>query len=82
MKNEYDVKNLKKRKTKLKVDKNAAKTPISLRLDGSVLAELKDEALRLGLPYQTFISSILHQYAHGDLVSKKTIDILKDLKAS
>jgi predicted DNA binding CopG/RHH family protein len=82
MKKEYELKSLKKRKGKVKVDKDVAKIPISLRIDGSVLAGLKDEAGRLGLPYQTFISSILFQYYNGELVSKKTVKILEDLKAS
>ncbi|MEC7276471.1 MAG: CopG family antitoxin [Bdellovibrionota bacterium] len=82
MKKEYDLKKLKKREGKTKVDKNAAKVPISLRLDGSVLADLKSEAEKLGLPYQTFISSILFQYTNGELISKKMVDILKELQAS
>lgn len=82
MKKEYELKNLKKRKTKIKVDKDAAKVPISLRVDGSILSELKDEAQRLGLPYQTFISSILYQYTNDELISRKTVKILKDLKVS
>ncbi len=82
MKDEYDLSKLKKREKISKSDKNAAKVPISLRLDGSILAELRDEAERLGLPYQTFISSILFQYAHGELVSKKTVEILKGFRAS
>ena len=82
MKKEYELSKLKRREKKVKSDKNAAKVPISLRLDGSVLAKLRDEAERLGLPYQTFISSILYQYVHGELVSKKTVDILKDFRAS
>lgn len=82
MKKEYDLNKLKRREKKPKVDKSAAKIPISLRLDGSVLAILRDEAEKLGLPYQTFISSILHQYSNNELISKKTVKILKDFKAS
>lgn len=62
MKKEYDLKKLKKRKSPLKVSKDAAKIPISIRIDASVLAELKTEAQRLGIPYQTLISSILFRY--------------------
>ena len=40
-------------------------TKISLRLNKSDLTEIKAEALKQGLPYQTLISSILHQYAKG-----------------
>ncbi len=71
MKKEYDLKKLKKRPGRVKADPNAAKTPISIRLDGSILASLKTEADRLGIPYQTFISSVLHRYSNGELVDKK-----------
>ena len=66
----------------VKTDKEAAKVPISLRLDGGVLASLKTGAERLGIPYQTFIGSILHQFASGELVSKQTVELLKKIKAS
>ena len=82
MKKEYDLKKMKRREGKVKSDKDAAKIPISLRVDGGALAELRDEADKLGLPYQTFISSILYQYAHGDLVSKKSVDLLKSFRVS
>jgi predicted DNA binding CopG/RHH family protein len=84
MKKEYDLKKLKKRPGKIKVDLDAAKVPISIRLDGSVLAELKSEAERLGIPYQTLIGSILHRYASGELHDLKAIDIqeLLNKKAS
>ena len=74
MKAEYDLKKMKRRKEKVKVDPDAAKTPISLRLDGSVLATLKSEAERLGMPYQTLIGSLLHRYATGELLDKKAVD--------
>lgn len=82
MKKEYDLKKLKKRPGKVKVEADAAKMPISIRLDGGVLARLRSEAEELGIPYQTFIGSILHQYANGDLIAKKTVELLKKLKAS
>ena len=80
MKKEYDLRRLKKRPGALKVDVSAAKTPISLRVDGSVLGALKTEAERQGIPYQTFIGSLLHRYVHGELVDKKTIEIAKHFK--
>ena len=80
MKKEYDLKKLKKRTGALKVDLSAAKTPISLRVDGSVLGALKTEAERQGIPYQTFIGSLLHRYVHGELVDKKAIELAKYLK--
>ena len=45
----------------------AAKVAISLRLDGSDLAAIKSEAQRLGIPYQTLIGSVIHQFATGEL---------------
>lgn len=82
MKKEYDLKSLKKRPGKTKVDSEAVKVPISLRLEGSLLAALKTEAERLGIPYQTFIGSVLHQYVTGELISRKTVELLKQIKAS
>jgi predicted DNA binding CopG/RHH family protein len=75
MKKEYDLGKLRKRSGKAKVDPDAAKTPISIRLDGTVLAELRSEAERLGIPYQTLISSVLHRYIMGELVDPKAIDL-------
>jgi predicted DNA binding CopG/RHH family protein len=80
MKKEYDLKKLKKRPGTLKVDPEAAKIATSLRLDGAVVAELKTEAERVGIPYQTLISSILHRYVTGELVDKKTMEVAKQLK--
>lgn len=70
MKKEYDLKKMKVRSV-CRNDPDVAKTPISIRLDTVVLVKLKEEAYRLGIPYQTFISSILYQYSTGDLTRKK-----------
>jgi predicted DNA binding CopG/RHH family protein len=75
MKKEYNLSKLKKRPGKVKTDLDAAKTPISIRLDGGVLADLRSEAERLGIPYQTLISSVLHRYIKGELVDPKAIDL-------
>ena len=75
MKKEYNLGKLKKRPGKVKIDPDAAKTPISIRLDGTVLADLRSEADRLGIPYQTLISSVLHRYVQGKLVDLKAIDL-------
>jgi len=80
MKKEYDLSKLKKRPGKVKSDPDAAKTPISIRLDASVLAELRTESERLGIPYQTFIGSILHRYANGELVDRKAMNLEQLLK--
>ena len=77
MKKEYDFKKLKKRPGKIKVDPDAAKIPISIRLDSSILIRLRTEAERLGVPYQTLIGSILHRYSNGLLVDPKSLDLEK-----
>jgi len=82
MKKEYDLKSLKKRPGPVKVDEQAAKIAISLRLDGSDLAAIKTEAQRLGIPYQTLIGSIVHQYATGELVERKTVKLLNQLRSA
>lgn len=80
MKKEYDLKKLKKRPNRASVDKDAAKIAISLRVDGSELSEIRTEADRLGIPYQTLIGSILHRYVTGDLVDRKSPEIKKLIK--
>lgn len=80
MKREYDFKKMKKRPGEVKVYPEAAKTAISLRLDSAVLVELKTEARRMGIPYQTFISSVLHRFVTGEIVDKKTIEMAKFIK--
>ena len=40
---------------------------INIRMSGRDLLSLKRKANRFGMPYQTLISSILHQYVSGDL---------------
>ena len=75
MKKEYNLSKLRKRPGKVKTDPDSAKTPISIRLDGTVLADLRSEADRLGIPYQTLISSVLHRYVQGELVDPKAVDL-------
>lgn len=80
MKKEYNLKKLKKRPGPVKVVADAAKIAISIRLDGGELAEIRTEAERLGLPYQTLIGSILHRYVAGELVDRTSPDLKKLLK--
>jgi predicted DNA binding CopG/RHH family protein len=80
MKKEYDLKTLKKRSGKVKVDPEAAKVPTSLMLDGSDLAAIWTEALRLGIPYQTLIGSLIHRYVSGELVDRRTVILAKEIK--
>jgi len=77
MKKEYDFSKAKKRSSRVKVDANAAKVPTSIRLDGSILAWLKTEAKRQGIPYQTLISSVLHRFANADLIDKSEVKKLQ-----
>jgi predicted DNA binding CopG/RHH family protein len=82
LKKEYNLKKIKERPVKVKASPNAAKIPISWRLEANILAAIKTEAEELGIPYQTHIGSLLHQYAAGAFVSKKTFEFLKRLSAS
>jgi len=41
---------------------------VTLRLSTSDLKRLKQKAAYKGLPYQTFIASVLHEYAAGHFI--------------
>ncbi|SMN00695.1 Conserved domain protein [uncultured Candidatus Thioglobus sp.] len=43
---------------------------INIRLSSNDLEALKTNAVELGLPYQTLVSSVLHQYATNRLHAK------------
>ena len=43
---------------------------VNIRISGKDLSKLQQKALEEGLPYQTFISSVLHKYVGGLLVEK------------
>src|SRR5260370_25375343 len=60
MKKEYDLKKLRKRAGRAKTHPGAPKVPVSMLLDGAVLAHLRTESRRAGIPYQTFGGSIIH----------------------
>jgi len=47
------------------------KAQITTRLARQDLARLKARALALGMPYQTLLASIVHQYVEGTLVEKE-----------
>ena len=63
-------------KDEIKFHQNIAKNTlrkdkrINIRLSSNDLEALKTNAVELGLPYQTLVSSILHQYASGRLIQK------------
>ena len=40
---------------------------INIRLSSGDLQSIRTRALQVGIPYQTLISSILHQFVNGDL---------------
>jgi predicted DNA binding CopG/RHH family protein len=69
------VTNLQKRKaelmryarTTLKKDKR-----LNIRISERDLMELQRKAVSEGLPYQTYISSIIHKFVNGKLVEAKT----------
>ncbi|MCG8606834.1 antitoxin [bacterium] len=64
------VPNIDKRKAEIK---NYARSTmrknkrVNIRISERDLKELQRQAVREGLPYQTFISSILHKFVNGNL---------------
>ncbi len=60
----------------IKIHKEIAKNTlrkdkrINIRLSSHDLEALKTNAIEMGLPYQTLVSSVLHQYATGRLLQK------------
>jgi len=55
------------------IKKANEKKNISLRVNGQDLELLKLRAEKEGIPYQTFISSILHKFTTDQLVDQKSI---------
>jgi predicted DNA binding CopG/RHH family protein len=59
---------------------------INIRLSSPDLMDIQARAMEEGIPYQTFIASVLHKYASGRLVEKPlsrarrvtAADLLKD----
>lgn len=45
---------------------------INIRLSSPDLMDIQARALEEGIPYQTFIASVLHKYASGRLVEKES----------
>jgi len=45
---------------------------INIRLQPTTLEKLRESAARLGMPYQTLASSILHRYATGQTIMPNT----------
>jgi predicted DNA binding CopG/RHH family protein len=44
---------------------------INIRISERDLIELQRKAVREGLPYQTFVSSIIHKFINGTLIEEK-----------
>lgn len=55
------------------ISKANEKNRVTLRLNNQTLELIKRKAQEEGLPYQTFISSILHKYANDKLIDEKHI---------
>lgn len=49
------------------VEASEARRAVTLELQAGDLDLIKSIARRRGIPYQTLIGSVLHQFAHGEL---------------
>jgi len=68
------VKDLSKRKAELmKYARNTLKKDrrLNIRISERDLTELQKKAVNEGLPYQTYISSVIHKFISGQLVETK-----------
>ena len=63
------VENLEEEKSKLlkAVKQKEKKKVISIRISEGDLRKLKKKSLETGIPYQTLISSLIHQFAEGKI---------------
>lgn len=69
------VKNLSKRKAELlKYARNTLKKNkrLNIRISERDLTELQKKAVSEGLPYQTYVASIIHKFISGKLVEAKS----------
>jgi predicted DNA binding CopG/RHH family protein len=62
-----NVENEKKRYTQIARSQMSKKKAISIRLLEDDIERIKAKSLSQGLPYQTLISSLIHQYATGKI---------------
>jgi len=65
-----DLKNEIKKHKEIAKDTLKKDKRINIRLSSNDLQMLKTTAVELGMPYQTLVSSVLHQYVTGRLVQK------------
>jgi len=74
-KNEWvPVKNLSKRKEELmQYARNTLKKDkrLNIRISQRDLNELQRKAIIEGLPYQTYVSSVIHKFVNGKLIEAK-----------
>lgn len=64
------------------IEKSRKEASVSFRISDQDLWELKNLAADEGLPYQTFITSILHKYTTHRLVDERAIrKVVATLKA-
>jgi predicted DNA binding CopG/RHH family protein len=69
------VKDMVKRKEELiKYARNTLKKDkrLNIRISGRDLNELQRKAIIEGLPYQTYVSSIIHKFINGKLIEAKS----------
>ena len=69
------VKNLAKRKKELaEYARNTLRKDkrLNIRISERDLIELQRKAVQEGLPYQTYVSSIIHKFINGTLVEERT----------
>jgi predicted DNA binding CopG/RHH family protein len=62
-----NVEKEKKRYTQIANNQMSKKKAISIRLLESDIERIKAKSLSQGLPYQTLISALIHQYANGKI---------------
>lgn len=72
---EQFVKASKKTRQRIKkiIEKSNEKNRVTLRLNNQTLELIKLKAREEGMPYQIFISSILHKFANDKLIDEKQI---------
>ena len=67
-KTDFDKKTYRRLAGNMIVDQSLKKShPLSLRIPDAVLEAIQLKAAKAGIPYQTLIKSILHQYATNQL---------------
>ncbi len=62
-----NIENEKKRYTQIARTQMSKKKAISIRLLESDIERIKAKSISQGMPYQTLISSLIHQYANGKI---------------